>query len=211
VRDVSLRVSGGEALGLIGTNGSGKSTILKLIGAIMRPTRGRVQVSGSVSALIELGAGFHPEFSGRDNVYIYGALLGQRRADLRRKFDAIIAFAELEPFVDAPVKHYSSGMYMRLAFAVAAHVEPNILLVDEVLAVGDEAFQQKCLARIGELRAIGTTVVFVSHALDTVADLSDRVIWIDRGQIVGEGKPRAVVDAYRRAEGGEPSPTLPVP
>ncbi len=199
LRDVSFDVAPGETLGLIGANGSGKSTILKLISAIMRPTKGRVRVRGSVSALIELGAGFHPEFSGRDNIYLYGALLGLSRRDVRRRFDLIVEFAELAPFVDAPVKQYSSGMAMRLAFAIAAHVEPDVLLIDEVLAVGDEAFQRKCLRRAHELKRAGVTLVYVSHALDTVTALCDRVAWIDRGQLRELGPPERVVAAYHAA------------
>jgi len=205
LRDVSLTVPPGETVGIIGANGSGKSTILKLISAIMLPTRGRVRVRGSVSALIELGAGFHPEFSGRENVYIYGALLGLSRAQVRQKFDAIVDFAELPQFVDTPVKHYSSGMYMRLAFAVAAHVEPDILLVDEVLAVGDESFQRKCFARVNELRRAGVTVVFVSHALDTVSALCDRVAWLEHGRLRLVGPPRLVAETYLRSVAGDPT------
>ncbi len=199
LRDVSFEVAAGETIGLIGANGSGKSTLLKLISGIMRPTCGRVRVEGSVSALIELGAGFHPEFSGRDNVFVYGALLGLSRADLRRKFEAIVDFAELGAFIDSPVKHYSSGMYMRLAFAIAAHVEPDVLLVDEVLAVGDEAFQHKCLERIHFLQRSGVTVVFVSHALDTVAALCHRAIWLDHGVLKYDGSAHDTVAAYRCA------------
>ena len=206
LRDVSLAVDAGETLGLIGSNGSGKSTILKLISGIMRPTGGRIRVEGQVSALIELGAGFHPDFSGRDNVYVYGALLGLSRAEVSQKFEAIVDFAELGSFIDSPVKHYSSGMYMRLAFAIAAHVEPDILLIDEVLAVGDAAFQRKCLARIHDLRRAGVTAVYVSHALDTVAALCDRVAWIDHGEIRYVGPPRLAIDAYRDAINGTSRP-----
>ncbi len=199
VRGVTLDVKRGETVGLIGANGSGKSTILKLISGIMRPTRGRVRVTGSVSALIELGVGFHPEFSGRDNVYIYGALLGLSRPDVDRKFAAIVEFAGLGAFIEEPVKHYSSGMYMRLAFAVAAHVEPEVLLIDEVLAVGDEAFQRKCLERVDELRQDGVTIVFVSHALEIVAGLCDRACWLEQGAIRELGPARDVVAAYHQA------------
>jgi len=199
LRDVSFEVAAGETIGLIGANGSGKSTVLKLVSGIMRPTGGKVRVEGSVSALIELGAGFHPEFSGRENVFVYGALLGLSRADVRRKFDAIIEFAELDRFVDSPVKHYSSGMYMRLAFAIAAHVEPEVLLVDEVLAVGDESFQRKCLARIQSLQRSGVTVVYVSHALETVSVLCDRAVWIDHGVLQTIGPAQDTINAYRRA------------
>jgi ABC-type polysaccharide/polyol phosphate transport system ATPase subunit len=196
LREVSLDVAVGESLGLIGRNGSGKSTILRLIGGIMRPTRGRVRVSGVVSALIELGAGFHPEFSGRENVYLYGALLGLSREQVHKRFDAIVDFAELAQFVDAPVKHYSSGMLMRLAFSIAAHVEPDVLLVDEVLAVGDAAFQRKCFARVDQLRRDGVSIVYVSHALDTVRLICDRVVWLERGQCRAIGLPDDAIRLY---------------
>ncbi|MBI2939440.1 MAG: ABC transporter ATP-binding protein [Chloroflexi bacterium] len=197
LRGVSWTVAAGDTVGLIGANGSGKSTTLKLLTGIMRPTRGRVIVRGQVSALIELGAGFHPDFSGRDNVFLNGALLGLSQADLRRRFAQIVAFAELEPFIDVPVKRYSSGMYMRLAFAIAAHAEPDVLLVDEVLAVGDEAFQRRCLDRLRELKQGGVTAIYVSHALDTVRALCDRVIWLDRGTVRYVGPVEAGIAAYR--------------
>jgi ABC-type polysaccharide/polyol phosphate transport system ATPase subunit len=196
LRDVSFDVDTGESIGLIGRNGSGKSTILRLIGGIMRPTRGRVRVRGVVSALIELGAGFHPEFSGRENVYLYGALLGLSREQVRKRFDPIVEFAELAQFIDAPVKHYSSGMLMRLAFSIAAHVEPDVLLVDEVLAVGDAEFQQKCLARVEHLRRHGVAIVYVSHALDTVRQVCDRAVWLDRGRCQAIGTPNDVIQRY---------------
>jgi lipopolysaccharide transport system ATP-binding protein len=216
LRDITCEIGTAESVGLIGANGSGKSTILRLIGAITRPTRGRIQVRGAVSALIELGAGFHPDFSGRENVYLYGSLMGLSRERIRGKFDAIIGFAELERFVDSPVKHYSSGMLMRLAFSVAAHVEPEILLVDEVLAVGDEAFQRKCLARVDALRRQGVSIVYVSHALDTVVEVCDRVMWVDRGRLRQVGRPSEVIQAYQAsidvtADVGEtPAVRLPV-
>jgi ABC-type polysaccharide/polyol phosphate transport system ATPase subunit len=196
LRDVSFEVQPGESVGLIGPNGSGKSTILRLVGAIMRPTRGRVRVHGVVSALIDLGAGFHPEFTGRENVFLYGALLGLSSEQVRKRFDAIVDFAELRQFVDAPVKHYSSGMLMRLAFSIAAHVEPDVLLVDEVLAVGDEAFQKKCLARVGAMQRQGVSILYVSHALDTVSAVCDRVIWLERGRCRAIGTPGAVIHSY---------------
>jgi ABC-type polysaccharide/polyol phosphate transport system ATPase subunit len=197
LQDISFEVESGHAIGLIGPNGSGKSTILKLVGGISRPTSGRVRVLGAVSALIELGAGFHPEFSGRENVYLYGALLGLSRAQVRKRFDLIVDFAELGAFIDGPVKHYSSGMVMRLAFAVAAHVEPAVLLVDEVLAVGDEAFQRKCLDRVSTMRRQGVSILYVSHALETVVATCDQVIWLDRGRLRRIGSPTDVVASYR--------------
>ncbi|MBX6772837.1 MAG: ABC transporter ATP-binding protein, partial [Chloroflexi bacterium] len=199
LRDVSLSVAPGETLGIIGENGSGKSTLLKLISGILEPTAGRVRVEGKVSALIELGAGFHPDLTGRENIYLNGAILGLGRREMARRFEEIVAFAELERFIDTPVKHYSSGMYMRLGFAVAISVDPDILIVDEVLAVGDEAFQRKCLERIADLRRRGTTVIFVSHVLPLVEQLCDRAVWLERGVIRARGDARAVVRAYQTA------------
>jgi ABC-type polysaccharide/polyol phosphate transport system ATPase subunit len=197
--DVSFEVGRGEAFGVIGGNGCGKSTLLKLVAGILRPTRGRVEVDGRVAALIELGAGFHPEISGRENVYINGAVLGLSRAEVARRFDAIVEFAGLGDLIDEPVKNYSSGMYVRLGFAVAVHTEPDVLLVDEVLAVGDEAFAHRCLRRIAEMLAQGKTLLFVSHALAVVEEVCDRVLWLDRGRPRLLGSPRRVCDAYRQA------------
>jgi ABC-type polysaccharide/polyol phosphate transport system ATPase subunit len=202
LRDVSLSVAPGETLGIIGENGSGKSTLLKLISGILEPTAGRVRVEGKVSALIELGAGFHPDLTGRENIYLNGAILGLGRREMARRFEEIVAFSELERFIDTPVKHYSSGMYMRLGFAVAISVDPDILIVDEVLAVGDEAFQRKCLERIADLRRRGTTVIFVSHVLPLVEQLCDRAVWLERGVIRARGDARAVVRAYQAAVAG---------
>ena len=196
LRDVSFEVGPGEMLGIIGQNGSGKSTILKLITRILEPTSGKVAVDGKVSALIELGAGFHPDLTGRENIYLNGSILGLSRREMNRKLDDIVAFAELERFIDTPVKHYSSGMYARLGFSVAISVEPDILIVDEVLAVGDEAFQRKCLERIIECKARGVTTLFVSHSLDAVKTLCDRAIWLDAGVIRETGKASQVVDDY---------------
>ncbi|HSL81528.1 MAG TPA: ABC transporter ATP-binding protein [Thermoanaerobaculia bacterium] len=196
---VSFEVAPGEAFGVIGGNGSGKSTLLKVVAGILRPSSGRVAARGRVGALIELGAGFHPEISGRENVYINGAVLGLSRREIGRRFDDIVAFSGLGAFIDEPVKNYSSGMYVRLGFAVAVHTDPDVLLVDEVLAVGDEAFAHRCLRRIEELLAAGKTLVFVSHALDLVEDLCDRVLWLDGGRPRLLGEPRRVVDAYRQA------------
>ena len=193
---VSFEVPRGSTFGVIGENGSGKSTLLKLMAGITRPTRGSITVDGRISALIELGAGFHPEISGRENVAINGIMLGLTRREVAERFDAIVAFAELERFIDAPVKTYSSGMYMRLGFSVAIHVEPDVLLIDEVLAVGDEAFTRKCLDKIGEFRRRGKTIVLVSHSLGLVEKMCDDVLWLRRAQVADRGDPKRVVDAY---------------
>ncbi len=194
---VDLEVEPGEALGVIGPNGSGKSTLLKLAGGILRPTAGEVLVEGRVTALIELGAGFHPEITGRENVVINGMLLGLSRREIEQRMDEIIDFAHLGPFIDQPVKTYSSGMYVRLGFAVAVAVQPDILLIDEVLAVGDEAFTRRGLDRLARLRQQGVTMVLVSHDLDLVAQFADRVLYLDSGKAVVEGSPDAVVARYR--------------
>jgi ABC-type polysaccharide/polyol phosphate transport system ATPase subunit len=202
---IDLAVRRGESLGVIGGNGSGKSTLLKIVAGIVKPTSGRVTVRGRVAALLELGAGFHPEISGRENVLINGVMLGLTRRQVEERFDSIVRFAGLESFIDEPVKNYSSGMYVRLGFSIAVATEPEILLVDEVLAVGDEEFSHRCLARIRELQRGGTTILFVTHSLGLVVDLCDRAAWLDAGRIVAEGEPREVVDRYRlevaRSEG----------
>ncbi len=197
--DISLTVQSGEALGLIGSNGSGKSTLLKVLAGILKPSSGSVEVWGRVAALIELGAGFHPEISGRENIYINGAVLGLSRREIDRRFAEIVEFSGLADFIDEPVKNYSSGMYVRLGFSVAVHTDPEILLVDEVLAVGDEAFSHRCLKRIEEFLARGKTLVLVSHSLPLIADLCSRVIWLEKGRLRLAGHPRRVVDAYRQA------------
>jgi ABC-type polysaccharide/polyol phosphate transport system ATPase subunit len=194
--DVSFDVPRGSTFGVIGENGSGKSTLLKLVAGISKPSKGSLRVDGRVSALIELGAGFHPEISGRENVVINGIMLGLSRREVEARFDEIVAFAELEDFIDAPVKTYSSGMYMRLGFAVAIHVEPDVLLIDEVLAVGDEAFTRKCLDKISEFHRRGKTIVFVTHTLGLVAKMCDDVLWLRHGRIADRGDPQRVVDAY---------------
>ena len=196
LKDVSFTVASGEVVGIIGRNGAGKSTLLKVLSRITDPTEGGVDIWGRVGSLLEVGTGFHHELSGRDNVYLNGAILGMSRSDIARKFDEIVAFAEVEKFIDTPVKHYSSGMYLRLAFAVAAHLEPEILIVDEVLAVGDAGFQQKCLGKMGELGRAGRTVLFVSHQLATVKTLCSRVITLDRGRVAGEGPAESQVAEY---------------
>jgi ABC-type polysaccharide/polyol phosphate transport system ATPase subunit len=193
---VSFDVEAGRTVGIIGRNGSGKSSLLKLIAGIGKPTSGTVHVSGRVSALIELGAGFHPEISGRENVFINGMMLGLSKAEIGRRFDDIVAFSELGDFIDEPVKTYSSGMYMRLGFAVAITVDPDVLLVDEVLAVGDEAFTHKCLEKFADLRRRGKTIVLVTHTLDLVTRFCDEALWLDGGRVRAHGDPKRVVDAY---------------
>jgi ABC-type polysaccharide/polyol phosphate transport system ATPase subunit len=196
LRDVSFDVHAGETLGLIGENGAGKSTILKLITEILQPTSGSVSVQGKISALIELGAGFHPDLTGRENIFLNGSILGIGRREMARKYDEIVAFSELERFIDTPVKHYSSGMYMRLGFSVAISIDPDVLIVDEVLAVGDEAFQRKCLEKIAEFRRRGKTILFVSHAMGTIEALCDRVVWLHGGYVREQGPARRTIQAY---------------
>ena len=196
LKDVNFGIYAGEVVGIIGENGSGKSTTLKLISRILQPTSGSVSVRGKVSALLELGAGFHPELTGRENVFLNGSLLGIARRDMEDRFGQIVEFSELGEFIDTPIKHYSSGMTMRLGFAVAVHVDPDILLTDEVLAVGDEAFQRKCLDYISGLRRRGVTIIFVSHALEAVRGLCRRVIWLDHGKVIADGPAGEVIDRY---------------
>jgi ABC-type polysaccharide/polyol phosphate transport system ATPase subunit len=196
VRDVTFTVPAGHTLGVIGRNGSGKSTLLKLVAGITKPTTGTVRVNGRVSALIELGAGFHPEISGRENVFINGIMLGLTKREIARRFDEIVEFAELKDFIDAPVKMYSSGMYMRLGFAVAIHVDPDVLLVDEVLAVGDEGFTHKCLDKFAEFKRRGRTILLVTHSLGMVERFCDEALWLDKGRMQGMGDPKRVVGAY---------------
>ena len=196
LRGVSFDVATGRTFGIIGRNGSGKSTMLKLIAGIGKPTAGTVAVNGRVSALIELGAGFHPEISGRDNVYINGMMLGLSKKEIARRFDEIVAFAELEQFIDEPVKTYSSGMYVRLGFAVAINVDPDVLLVDEVLAVGDEAFTHKCLDKFADFKRRGKTILIVTHQLDLVQRFCDEALWLDQGLVKTHGDPKRVIDAY---------------
>jgi len=199
LKDVSLEVKEGEVLGLIGRNGAGKTTLLKLLSRITRPTQGWAEIRGRVRSLLEVGTGFHPELTGRENAYLSGAILGMGKREIDRKFDQIVAFAEIEKFIDTSVKHYSSGMYMRLAFSVAAHLEPEILLVDEVLAVGDINFQKKCLGKMGEVARAGRTVVLVSHQLNQIRRLCERVAWVDGGSIRMSGATHEVVSAYESA------------
>ena len=202
--DVSFTVPKGSTYGVIGRNGSGKSTALKLVAGITKPTSGTVRVDGRISALIELGAGFHPEISGRENVFINGIMLGLTKREIQERFDEIVDFAELREFIDAPVKTYSSGMYMRLGFAVAIHVDPDVLLVDEVLAVGDEGFTHKCLDKFAEFRRRGKTILLVTHSLNLVERFCDEALWLDGGQREAHGDPKRVVGAYLTAvEEGE--------
>jgi lipopolysaccharide transport system ATP-binding protein len=196
LRGVNVEVLRGEVVGLIGRNGAGKTTLLKLLSRIAEPTAGRVCIKGRVGSLLEVGTGFHPELTGRENVYLNGAILGMRKTEIKRKFDQIVAFSEIEKFMDTPVKHYSSGMYMRLAFSVAAHLEPDILLVDEVLAVGDAAFQKKCLGKMDDVARHGRTVVFVSHNLLAIQSLCSRAIWLDQGRVADAGRTDDVVARY---------------
>jgi ABC-type polysaccharide/polyol phosphate transport system ATPase subunit len=196
LKSVSFAVDRGEAFGIIGRNGSGKSTLLKLISGILKPTSGRIHVGGRIAALIELGAGFHPEITGRENIYINGIMLGLTRKEIDARFASIVDFSGIGPFIDQPVKTYSSGMYVRLGFAVAVHVDPDILLIDEVLSVGDEEFSAKCVAKIQEMKYRGVTLVFVTHQLDQVRNLCDRALWLDHGEIKSIGDPVRVVDEY---------------
>jgi lipopolysaccharide transport system ATP-binding protein len=196
LKDVSLEVQQGEVLGLIGRNGSGKTTLLKILSRITRPTHGWAEIHGRVGSLLEVGTGFHPELTGRENTFLSGAILGMSKQEIQQKFDEIVAFAELEQFIDTAVKHYSSGMYVRLAFAVAAHLEPEILLVDEVLAVGDIRFQRKCLGKMGDVARAGRTVILVTHQLNQIRRLCNRVVWLDGGMLRQTGNTAEVVSAY---------------
>jgi lipopolysaccharide transport system ATP-binding protein len=200
LKDISFEVKSGEIVGLIGRNGAGKSTLLKVLSRITEPTHGRARIHGRVGSLLEVGTGFHPELSGRENVYLNGAILGMKKAEIKRKFDEIVAFAEVEKFVDTPVKHYSSGMYLRLAFAVAAHLEPEILMVDEVLAVGDAAFQNKCLGKMSDIAGEGRTVLFVSHNMPAIKNLCHRALLLDGGTIEREGDAASVVQYYLQGD-----------
>ncbi len=196
LKNVSFQIKKGEAVGIIGRNGAGKSTLLKILSRITPPTEGYVEVQGRIASLLEVGTGFHPELTGRDNIFLSGIILGMKKEEIKRKFDEIVAFAEIEKFIDTPVKHYSSGMYLRLAFAVAAHLEPEILLIDEVLAVGDAAFQKKCLGKMGDVAKEGRTVLFVSHNIPSIINLCQRALLLTAGSLEKEGLPRDVVQYY---------------
>lgn len=208
LRDVSFHVERGEAVGIIGHNGAGKSTILKLLSGITTPTAGQIMIQGRLAALIEVGSGFHPELSGRENVFLNGSILGMRRREIAEKLDSIIDFAGVRDFIDVPVKRYSSGMYVRLGFSIAAHLDPDILLLDEVLAVGDAGFQEKCMQRIRELERAGKTIIFISHDLKSVEKLCDRALLVQQGRIVASGPPREVIAEYQQTGvnfvGGKP-------
>jgi len=196
LKDVSLEIKRGDTIGFVGVNGAGKSTLLKILSKVTVPTRGTLTVRGRVGALIEVGAGFHPELTGRDNIFLNGAIMGMRRKEIQAKFDRIVEFAEIDQFIDTPIKHYSSGMQMRLGFSVAAHIDPDILLIDEVLAVGDASFQAKCLNKLAQLKEQAKTVLLVSHNLTNISEHSKRVIWIDHGKIRMVDDPDTVVHAY---------------
>ncbi|MGA2244360.1 MAG: ABC transporter ATP-binding protein [Verrucomicrobiota bacterium] len=196
LKDVSFEIKRGEVVGIIGRNGAGKSTLLKILSRITESTTGRVHLKGRVASLLEVGTGFHPELTGRENIFLNGAILGMSRAEIRRKFDEIVAFSEVEKFLDTPVKHYSSGMYVRLAFAVAAHLEPEILIVDEVLAVGDAEFQKKCLGKMGDVSRSGRTVLFVSHQITAVTRLCQSALWLEGGKIHGFGRADIICSDY---------------
>src|SRR5439155_1286903 len=199
LKDVSFEVKRGEVLGIIGRNGAGKSTLLKILSRITEPSEGRVTIKGRVASLLEVGTGFHPELTGRENIYLNGAILGMTHADIRRKFDEIVGFAEVEKFLDTPVKRYSSGMYVRLAFAVAAHLEPEILVVDEVLAVGDAEFQKRCLGKMAEVAGGGRTVLFVSHNMAAISRLCGPAVWLADGRTAAAGRASVLIDRYLQA------------
>jgi lipopolysaccharide transport system ATP-binding protein len=199
LKDINFRVEEGEVVGLIGRNGAGKSTLLKILARVTRPTEGHAELHGRIGSLLEVGTGFHPELTGRENVFMNGAILGMSAAEIRRKFDEIVAFSEVERFLDTPLKHYSSGMQVRLAFAVAAHLEPEILLVDEVLAVGDISFQRKCLGKMKEVSSSGRTIVFVSHQMNQIRRLCTRAVWVDAGTVRESGTTAATVGSYEAA------------
>ncbi len=196
LKDVSFEVEQGETLGIIGRNGAGKSTLLKVLSRITEPTKGRITLQGRVASLLEVGTGFHPELTGRENIFLNGAILGMTRREIQRRFDEIVAFAEVEQFLDTPVKRYSSGMYVRLAFAVAAHLEPEILIIDEVLAVGDAAFQKKCLGKMGSISKQGLTVLFVSHQLDMIRAICERCLLLKEGNVLFDTSPEMAIDQY---------------
>ena len=196
LKDVNFEVMPGEVMGIIGRNGAGKSTLLKILSRIIEPTSGRVELYGRVASLLEVGTGFHPDLSGRENVYLNGAILGMKRREIEARFDEMVAFAEVEKFIDTAVKHYSSGMYLRLAFAVAAHLDPEVLIVDEVLAVGDASFQKKCLGKMDDVTRNGRTVLLVTHSLGMVTQHCQRALLLDGGRIIRSGAARDVVDHY---------------
>ena len=196
LKDVSFNVQRGQVLGVIGRNGAGKSTLLKILSRVTEPTEGRVEIHGRVGSLLEVGTGFHPELTGRENIFLNGAILGMKRTEIEKKFDEIVAFSEVEKFIDTPVKRYSSGMYLRLAFAVAAHLEPEILVVDEVLAVGDAEFQRKCMGKMSDVAHQGRTVLFVSHNMSAILRLTELVLVLDKGKLIMQAPTQEAVDYY---------------
>ncbi len=202
LQDISFEINKGEVLGIIGKNGAGKSTLLKILSQITKPTEGSIEINGRVASLLEVGTGFHPELTGRENVYLNGTILGMTRKEVKAKFDEIVAFSGVEKFIDTAVKHYSSGMYVRLAFAVAAHLEPEILIIDEVLAVGDADFQKKCLGKMKEVAGHGRTVIFVSHNMEAVKNLCERAIFLEDGKLLKDDTPAAVIDFYLQRQSG---------
>ncbi len=203
LQDINIKIGQGQTVGLIGENGSGKSTLLKLMTKIIYPTTGEIRTHGRVSSLLELGAGFHPDFTGRENIYINASIFGLSKKEITNRLDSIIAFSELEEFIDSPIRTYSSGMYMRLAFSVAVHVEPKILLIDEILAVGDVNFQKKCFDKIREFKKKDVTIVIVSHDLKSIEDICDKVIWLDHGKMVTYGECHTVVEQYLKHMGNK--------
>jgi lipopolysaccharide transport system ATP-binding protein len=203
LNDVSFDIKKGEVIGIIGKNGAGKSTLLKILSQITKPTTGKIEINGRIASLLEVGTGFHPELTGRENIYLNGTILGMTRKEVKEKFDEIVAFSGVEKFIDTPVKHYSSGMYVRLAFAVAAHLEPEILIIDEVLAVGDAEFQKKCLGKMKEVAGHGRTVIFVSHNMEAVKSLCDRAIFLENGSVVKDGHPIEIIEYYLQKQSGQ--------
>jgi len=199
LRDVSLSVNAGEAVGIVGNNGAGKSTLLRMLARLIKPTAGQIETKGRIAALLDLGAGFHPDLTGRENIFLNGTLLGLTRAEIKKQFDEIVAFSELERFIDTPVKQFSSGMTLRLSFAIAAHVSCDLLLVDEVLSVGDTSFGEKCLARMRSLRNQGMTIILTSHDIGTVVDFCSRALLLEGGRLIGDGRPQDVADLYGSA------------
>ena len=199
LQDINLSIESGKTLGLIGHNGAGKSTLLKVLSRITKPTKGSITIHGSLSSLLEVGTGFHPELSGRENIYLYGSIMGMSRRDIDLRFDQIVDYAGIEKFLDTPVKRYSSGMYVRLAFSIAAHVEPDILVVDEVLAVGDKEFRDKCLGKMDDVAQSGRTVIFVSHNMASIASLCQEVAWLDQGRVVETGSANTIISSYENS------------
>lgn len=208
LKDVSFEIKQGDRVGIIGRNGAGKSTLLKILSRITEPTKGSIRINGRVASLLEVGTGFHPELTGRENIYLNGAILGMSKIEIKKKFDEIVAFAEVERFLDTPVKRYSSGMYVRLAFAVAAHLEPEILVVDEVLAVGDAAFQKKCLGKMEDVGKEGRTVLFVSHQMAAIQNLCQRIIWLNHGKVMAIGNTEVVIGNYLASSTEQPHISL---